>query len=851
MFDPLDKNTTKAEILLDRRRKITAITLIYEHVTQSVWRVFFWALFFAGIWLLQLPSIMGPWGETCALIIFLSVLAYFVKQDLWALSLPKKEDIDRRLEEDSHLIHRPLSLISEKLSNPKKIETRIIWSQRELTVLSAIKRLKLSFPRPYLAYKDPLAFRSIAILVFIIGIICAGSSWHQRLLYGLFPYSISWTQDKTEKVMIWIEPPEYTHFNQIILNQDTENDTILSVPQDSHIKVRVTGGLGTPKLVMGDVSLPMSLLGKKTYGVETKILDAELLEVKQSLLSLYKTQYQIRPNNLPQLLLEQGPTSIDKGQLQFLLKASDDYGVKDLYMNLRLSEIVEEKPLGTEQHDIRAVMSPPGKELELQPVYDLAWHPWAGLPVQIDLYVDDHTDLKSEFITLDLVLPERHFEHPTAQGLIAIRKDLAWNTHAASRAAAVELENLLNYPQTFQEDLVVFLSIRSMSSRLRYDADIATISAVISQLWDTALRIEEGNLSIAARNLREIQRRLEQALNDPNISDEELAEILQDMKEAMAEYFTELGREMQKRLEQGEAIPFIPNEMLSQGLSPDDLSSFLDQLQSEALNGSKDSAREMLSQLQRLMDTLNPSLSMQLPEDMQFMMSGINELQQLIEKQEELLGQTIDQAQKIEDTNQDYGTPIPYEKDIFENWGSGDMPPTPEPEQSDNKENSSQVDTQGHKVEQDALRYILGQLMLDAHEKLDEIPENMEEAEQAMRESANKLELNQPDLSIPHQEEALEHLRQSMDQMNQQLIARMESLRIMSLGNSSGQVDPLGRPFSEGENQGWWPGSKVKIPDEAEKKRIQEILKELREKSGQRDRPDYELEYYNRLLKQF
>lgn len=56
-----------------------------------------------------------------------------------------------------------------------------------------------------------------------------------------------------------------------------------------------------------------------------------------------------------------------------------------------------------------------------------------------------------------------------------------------------------------------------------------------------------------------------------------------------------------------------------------------------------------------------------------------------------------------------------------------------------------------------------------------------------------------------------------------------------------------------GEEEGNGPhhGSQVKIPDEAEKKRVEEILKELRRRSGEMERPPEEREYYRRLLRQF
>jgi hypothetical protein len=61
--------------------------------------------------------------------------------------------------------------------------------------------------------------------------------------------------------------------------------------------------------------------------------------------------------------------------------------------------------------------------------------------------------------------------------------------------------------------------------------------------------------------------------------------------------------------------------------------------------------------------------------------------------------------------------------------------------------------------------------------------------------------------------------------------------------------DPLGRtgPGGEGVDE----GSDVTIPDQADPKRTQQIEQELRRRGADRSRRIEELEYIDRLLKQF
>ena len=104
----------------------------------------------------------------------------------------------------------------------------------------------------------------------------------------------------------------------------------------------------------------------------------------------------------------------------------------------------------------------------------------------------------------------------------------------------------------------------------------------------------------------------------------------------------------------------------------------------------------------------------------------------------------------------------------------------------------------------------------------------------------------------PHQNQAIDHLEDSQEQLSEQLKQRMQQMIGIGLssGNRPGDIDPLGRPYDRDQN-GKNRDSNVKIPDENQKKRVDDILRTLRDRSGDRSRPDDELDYFRRLLRQF
>jgi hypothetical protein len=99
--------------------------------------------------------------------------------------------------------------------------------------------------------------------------------------------------------------------------------------------------------------------------------------------------------------------------------------------------------------------------------------------------------------------------------------------------------------------------------------------------------------------------------------------------------------------------------------------------------------------------------------------------------------------------------------------------------------------------------------------------------------------LNSKDLANAGNAEntALSELRKGADELAKQMQKGAQS-------QQTGREDPLGR----GENG---PGNMIKLPDANDLARARDILEELRRRAGQRFRPQQELDYLDRLLKEF
>ena len=139
------------------------------------------------------------------------------------------------------------------------------------------------------------------------------------------------------------------------------------------------------------------------------------------------------------------------------------------------------------------------------------------------------------------------------------------------------------------------------------------------------------------------------------------------------------------------------------------------------------------------------------------------------------------------------------------------------------------------------------------HEQLDKIlkglgdqklgsPKSLGDAGKAMGNAQGDLgQQDLPNAGID-EKQALDEMRKSAGDLAKQLMERSGPQ-----GQGGGGDDPLGRENATGRSM----GGDVKVPSASDLQRAREILKELRRRAAERGRPQSELDYIDRLLKQF
>lgn len=824
LIDPLNREQIKITQRLKRQRFMARLVLAIERLLAGLWRSVSWVLFFSAIWLFGFPTALGNFFSFLTAIIFVCGLIFLMVKDQRYLRWPSTYEANRRLEIDSGFSHRPLCSLDDTLVNTENYEARSLWSSGKERLLGTLDRVKLNPPDFNLNKHDPLGLRYGAAILFLIGMLVAGPLWQTRIYDAFSSLNIEFKSDSPDTIALWITPPTYTKAAQIILRGN--EDEKLFIPKNSTLKAIINGGIGKPSLYIDERKFSFKNLGNDTYSLEINVPHGKRLSIKQMFIERASWDLEVLPDLTPVVILKDAPETTSTGSLRFPLMVYDDYSVRDLKVTMRLDESAENAPYGENFSQRRTILSPARTEFLIHPLYDLTAHPWAGQPVTFEFEVFDNLGQSATTPPISVILPERKFSHPVAKQIIALRKALIRTPESPYRDIAKAIESILITPNLYQHDEIVFLNLRSASARLFYNKpSLETSQAVVQQLWQTALRVEDGNLTMAARTLSDAQKALQDALNNPETTDQDIAALMQEVRQAMAAYFMSVQKEMQKRIADGDHVPLVSPEMMEHMISPNALADFLNKLEGQMLSGNRQAAQEMLAQLQRMMEALDPSMAGPMPPDMQMMSKGVSDLQALVERQEVLLEQTQAQAK------QEYNFKILREK-------MGDDFAFPE------------INTAPNKIEQEDLRHILGQLMLDASDALNNIPQEMGLAEREMRASSDALGQNQAQISVEHQQHALAYLKQAQDNLSQQFMARMQQIGGMMFGSTM-RFDPLGRPMGNDETKGFGGDSDVKVPSDAQRNRAREILDLLRRRSGERDRPKIEREYYRRLLRQF
>ncbi len=864
---------------INRRRRQARLVLLFEILWPALWPPLGVAGLFLCLALLNVPQSLPPWPHALLLVGFGGAVLALLVRGIAQSRMPDGAAADRRLEREAGLAHRPLAALSDRPAFPGG---EALWRAHVARAAAQVRRLRAGLPRPGLAARDRRALRGGLLVALIAAGAIAGGEAPDRMARAFSPGFPPRPAPPAPLLQAWITPPVYTGVAPLFLKPGTRQGII--VPAGSHLTVSLTGGSGrAPSLLLNGHPDTFRALDKSSFQADRDLASGGRLAVRRGGQELAAWDLTVVTDQAPRVSWAEPPGNGRRLAVRLPWQASDDYGLASVQAELRLRERPDAAPL------VVSVPLPGGmpKHAHGLSLEDLTAHPWAGLAVVARLVAHDAPGQKGSSGEAVFTLPERAFHNPVARVVIAVRKQLS--LHPQDRmAATLKLDALSAMPKLFGADLGAYLNLRAIVALLRDDRAPDAVPRAQRRMWELALHMEETAVQRTARALEQARQALREALDrqakGEHVDPEQLDKLMQKLQQALREHLQALAEQMRQDRSQ------MANDANAERIDARQVEKLAQQMREAAREGRMDEARQAEAELERMLKALRNARQNrgngQKAAERRRGRQSMNALQDMVQRE----GGLLDHSQARENADQPPEASLPGMPQL-----PGFAPRSRMGRQSERQDEQQSAQQQAGEQRQakaqrqtdrrvqQALRRALGELMQQFGDMTGKLPPALGDADRAMQESAQALQKGNDPQAGAAQQRAIASLQKSGRQMRQQM-AKMfgnqngkdkgeqgqqgESAGLSDTGTMSNQGQGQPMPGEEGEGQtsarrdpfgrllqqgtsGADESGDVTLPERMERVRTRAIEEELRRRSADRERPREELDYIERLLKQF
>ena len=196
-------------------------------------------------------------------------------------------------------------------------------------------------------------------------------------------------------------------------------------------------------------------------------------------------------------------------------------------------------------------------------------------------------------------------------------------------------------PEVFGTGAGVYLGLRVAFDRLNAAHSDGDLVEVADYLWQMALRIENGDLSEAERDLRAAEQQLRDALQR-NAPEDEIRKLGDNLRAAMDKFMQELAAQQNDQDHRDNSAAL---DGRGRSISPKDLQKMLDQMQDMLRSGDSANAQKMLERLQNILENLRVARPRKADPRAREMRRGLDELGQMSQDQQDLRDETYQSGQ--------------------------------------------------------------------------------------------------------------------------------------------------------------------------------------------------------------
>lgn len=858
-----------------------------ERATRAFWP--FWSVLFAVL----APLMMGwhdvlpleiVWGYAVAGVLgLIGTAVWGALRFRW----PTRSDAVARV--DAAMPGRPIAALADNQAiGATDAASQAVWAAHLRRMADRTRAARAVEPDLRVSSRDPYGLRFMALILFVTA-----------LLFGslLRVGTVAEVAGAGGQVLAtgpvwegWVEAPAYTRRPSLYLADIPPGP--LAVPQGSRVTLRLYGVVGALEVIETvSGAVPVAVATDPAVAVtdtqrQFDVTQDGRIEIAGESGAAWDVT--VIPD-LPPAVELSGPVEVDAmGEFSQPFRATDDFGVAAGRATIAL-----DLDAITRRHGL-TIAPDPRESLVLDLpmpftgdrsaftealIEDLSQHPFANLPVSLTLTVSDASGQEGYSIPEAMILPGRRFFQPLARAVIEQRRDLLWSRDNAARV--VQILRAVSYrPEDIFTNQTTYLRLNFTIRRLAALSEAGVMTAeeqdeIGQALWDLAIQLEDGTLADARERLRRAQERLSEAMRN-GASDEEIAELMQELREATNDYLSMLAQ----NAEPGEDGTDEPSTAQQDGqqVTQDQIQALMDRIQELMEEGRMAEAAELMEQLNELMENLRitqgegggdgpPSPGQQSMEDLSETLRDQQDLsdEAFRDLQEQFNGrQPGQQQQQPGQQPGEQGEQGQEGQQQGQGLGQGGDPQ--DGQTGDNGQGGEGDEGQGRDPaetladRQQALRDELerqqGNLPGMDGEAAEAARRALERAEGAMDGAEDALRGGRMAEAIDRQAEAMDALREGLRNLGQAL-AENEGQQDPGEGQAEGQAqgrveparrDPLGRQLGD---SGQYGTDQNLLQGEDIYRRAEELLDEIRKRAAEQERPEVELDYLRRLLERF
>jgi uncharacterized protein (TIGR02302 family) len=819
----------------------TRAAILLERLTRCFWPLA--SLLFAG-WAVAAFGLLELLGRTEILVIvglFALAAGALLARGAATFRWPSRAEALARI--DADLPGRPIAaLLDTQATGREDAAASTVWAAHRARMSRAARAARWARPDLRLAGRDPWALRLMALVMLIAAAIFARGGGLEPVTTALLPTgTAAVASGKTYEA--WARPPSYTGRPTLYL-PEVPGDRPVHVPEGTEITFRVYGDADAFTLAESVDESGDGAMATAGEGIATAALRVERtgsVMLREGERSLGEWSFIMTPDEPPEIALSEPLARATGGATRLAYEATDDYGVTGAWAEMRLDLDRIDRRYGLEvapverpalEFDLPMPMTGTSTEIEDALVEDYSKHPWAGLPVRLTLTAEDAIGQQGTEADVEAALPRRRFFDPVAAALIEQRRDLLWSPENAPRVTQV-LRAVTHRPEdAFSSERAYLLTRTAIRWLARARAEGALdddlIEEVAETLWHAALLLEEGGLGDAAERLARAQERLQEALRG-DASDDEIAELMEELREATRDYMQRLAEEAIERGETQQA-----QRQDGPSMNQDQIQELMDRIQELSEQGRRAEAEALLEMLRQMLE----NMEMMLAEGGEGQGQGgqgqqtMQDLSEMLRDQQDLADDSFQQLQREFRRNR-MGQPQP---------GEGEPGAEGQPGPGELAER------------QESLRELLDELRRGmpgaSGEEGEAAREALREAEREMGEARDRLEQGDTAGALDRQADAIEQLREGLRGLGDEMRQAEGGQQPGGEGEafSDAGSDPLGRPL--GARGSVDTGGNM-LPEADARARARAILDEIRRRAGDFGRPEVERDYLRRLLDRF